>query len=323
MRARIGILASLVLASALGAAAAGPASSASPAAPTRQTVSLLYAVSGASATMTLLPGSGNRYAFTLRGADARTVWFSDRPARDSGTLPTSGLVGQWAGIGFAADPPNVAIALHDPVGATDTIVAVMRRPSLRGGVLRATMQVLTSEQAGAVTGNLAAHGDRHDANGIPARLGPVSVFIDDASVVIINECVIQPYTSCEGANLSGAPLASANLTGANMKNANLAGANLSGANVAGANLGGADFGGANLAGANLGGANLLEAFLGAADLAGASLRFADLEWANLQGADLTGADMSGADLSAATWIDGTQCAGGSTGGCDPVILPNP
>ena len=91
MRARIGILASLVLASALGAAAAGPASSASPAAPTRQTVSLLYAVSGASATMTLLPGSGNRYAFTLRGADARTVWFSDRPARDSGTLPTSGL----------------------------------------------------------------------------------------------------------------------------------------------------------------------------------------------------------------------------------------
>ena len=37
----------------------------------------------------------------------------------------------------------------------------------------------TSEQAGSLTGNLAVHGDVHDPNCIPARLGSVSVFIDD------------------------------------------------------------------------------------------------------------------------------------------------
>ena len=86
MRRRIGILASLVLASSLGAATAGPVSAATSAAPSEQKVSLLYALSGASATMTLLLGSGNRYAFTLKGADAHTVWFSDRPVRLSGSL---------------------------------------------------------------------------------------------------------------------------------------------------------------------------------------------------------------------------------------------
>ncbi len=179
MRIRIGVLASL------GTAAAGPTSAAMPAAPSGQTVSLLYAVSGASATMTLLPGSVDRYALTLRGADARTVWFSDRPARLSGSLPTPGLVEEWSGLGFAADPPNVAITLHDPAGSTETIVAVMRKPTFRAGVLRATMQVLTSEQAGSLTGNLAVHATGHDANGIPARLGSVSVFIDDATVLCI------------------------------------------------------------------------------------------------------------------------------------------
>jgi len=179
MRTRIGILASLVLASLLGAVTAGPVSAATRAAPSEQKVSLLYAVSGASATMTLLPGSGNRYAFTLKGADARTVWFTDRPVRLSGSLPTSELVGSWPGFGFVTDPPNVAITMHDPAGSTGTIVAVMRKPTFRAGVLRATMQVLTSEQAGALTGNLAVHGDGHDPNGIPARLGSVSVFIDD------------------------------------------------------------------------------------------------------------------------------------------------
>lgn len=185
MRIRIGILASLMLASSLGAAAAGPPSSAASAAPSEQKVSLLYALSGSSATMTLLPGSGDRYAFTLRDADARTVWFSDRPARLSGSLPTSGLVREWSGLGFTADPPNVAITLHEPAGSTETIVAVMRKPTFRAGVLRATMQVLTSEQAGSLTGNLAVHRDHHDANGIPARLGSVSVFIDDAAALCI------------------------------------------------------------------------------------------------------------------------------------------
>ena len=73
MRTRIGILASLVLASSLGAATAGPVSAATSAAPSEQKVSLLYALSGASATMTLPLGSGN-----LRvGGDSSGGWVAE------------------------------------------------------------------------------------------------------------------------------------------------------------------------------------------------------------------------------------------------------
>lgn len=213
--------------------------------PAGEQVSLLYSLTGDAGSMRLLPGSGNRYAFTLKGADERTVWFSNRPARHSGTLPTAGFVEQWTGLGFTEDPPNVAITVHEPDGATDTIVAVMRKPRItKSGTLRAIMEVLSTERARALTGNLARHGDAHDAT-IPRSLGSVSMFIDDVDGTWIeNGCPIQPFASCPGADL----------TGANLRGANLRWADLRGADLSGADLGGADLTGTRLSGANLSGA---------------------------------------------------------------------
>lgn len=159
--------------------------------PTSPRSSVLFSLTGDAATMRLQPGAENRYVFTLKGADKRTVWFSNRPARHSGTLPTTGLVDQWAQFGFAEDPPNVAITLHEPDGDTDTIVAVMRKPRIdTRGTLRAIMEVLTNEKAQALTGNLARHGDAHDTT-IPRALGSVSIFIDYPY-----GCIIDPEPWC-------------------------------------------------------------------------------------------------------------------------------
>lgn len=236
--------AALMAAAAISVAVA-PSTGAAEEKPAGEQVSLLYSLTGDAGSMRLLPGSGNRYAFTLSGADERIVWFSNRPARHSGTLPTAGFVEQWTGLGFAEDPPNVAITVHEPDGATDTIVAVMRKPSInKSGTLRATMEVLSTERARALTGNLARHGDSHDAT-IPRRLGSVSVFIDDVDGTwIVNGCPIQPFASCSGADL----------TGANLRGANLRWADLRGADLSGADLGGADLTGTRLSGANLSGA---------------------------------------------------------------------
>lgn len=94
-------------------------------------------------------------------------------------LPTAWFVKGWAGSGFKADPPNIAVTLHEPNGSTDTIVAVMRKPTFKDGILRATLQVLSGEQAQTLTGSLANHGKNHDPVGIPTALGAVSLFIDD------------------------------------------------------------------------------------------------------------------------------------------------
>src|SRR5690606_7460730 len=55
-------------------------------------VSLLYTVSADAGTLEAVAGSAGSYTLTLHRTDPRVVWFSDRPARRAGTMPTSGFV---------------------------------------------------------------------------------------------------------------------------------------------------------------------------------------------------------------------------------------
>lgn len=75
----------------------------------------------------------------------------------------------------------------------------------------------------------------------------------------VNGCVIQPGTSCPGANLSNHDLQGVNLTGANLSTANLSQSNLSNANLSGANLTGANLRGVTMISTNLSSANLTDA----------------------------------------------------------------
>ena len=72
-----------------------------------------------------------------------------------------------------------------------------------------------------------------------------------ANIIVIDGCVIEPYTLCEGDNLTGAHLSSANLSDANLSYATLNGAFSIDANLSDANLYYSNLIDANLSDANL------------------------------------------------------------------------
>jgi hypothetical protein len=171
----------------------GAATSAAPKPPKSQKVSVLYALTAARGTLTAVEGKKRTYVLTLRAASDHVTWFTDRPARQSGFLPTAGFVSRWAGQGFDADPPNVALVVREPSGATDTVVAVMTRPKVTKGVFTARLRVLSMDQAKAVGSHLAGHAGRHDTT-IPARFTSAALFIDDVtgpcSGILVDGCDI-------------------------------------------------------------------------------------------------------------------------------------
>jgi hypothetical protein len=137
------------------------------------------ASTAARGTLTAVEGKKRHYVLTLRAASDHVTWFTDRPARQSGFLPTAGFVSRWAGYGFDTDPPNVALVVREPSGATDTVVAVMTRPKVTAtGVFTARLRVLSMDQAQALGSHLKSHAGRHDLK-IPARFTAAALFIDD------------------------------------------------------------------------------------------------------------------------------------------------
>jgi hypothetical protein len=77
-----------------------------------------------------------------------TVFFSDRPERDAGHLPTEDLIANW-GEGedsFADDPPNATLSiLSGPV--PQEIVVVLTSPRLEDGDLVYDVEVLEGDEA--------------------------------------------------------------------------------------------------------------------------------------------------------------------------------
>jgi len=285
-----------------------------------QQIGLLFAQTANRGTMKPIEGTP-RFNLKLRGVNSQVVWFSDRPARQSGQIPVPEFTRSWAGFGFVEDPPNAALTLLRAGDRQDTVVMELGRPRFRKkkNTIRYSAQLLDE-----ATGNL-SHLESDRDPGVNRRFRAPSLFIDDASGRVVGGCLIQPHSQCPGFDLRGADLFRADLSGANLRGANLIevdlrganlievdlrGADLSGANLSragelgGANLHRADLGGANLSRAGLIGvglsrAALREADLREANLSGANLRLADLREADLSGANLTGADLARANLKGA------------------------
>ena len=96
---------------------ASPVASPTPAAD----VNLLFVQTGGATTLT--PGTGDIHTLTMTGVTAQTLYFSDRPNRVTGAMPTGTLVEAWADA-FAGDPPNATLIGHSEVGG-DTEEAVV------------------------------------------------------------------------------------------------------------------------------------------------------------------------------------------------------
>jgi hypothetical protein len=74
-------------------------------------------------TLTPDPDASGTYTLSLEGSLGQTVYFSDRPARRVGVIPTPVLLEQ---LGFTpADPPNAALVAQTAVGEDILVVELM------------------------------------------------------------------------------------------------------------------------------------------------------------------------------------------------------
>jgi len=164
--------------------------------PTEEAISVLYSLSADAGTLTPVAGSTTEFALTLATADRHTVWFSDRPARLSGTLTTAELVRDWSGFGFVADPPTVAIVLHDAGDEADTLIAELSAPAYDAATdgFTATVRVLDEQTQQGVDGFEHFAGAADAA--LPTIFTGVSIFINDESGVVVDGCLVAPYPTC-------------------------------------------------------------------------------------------------------------------------------
>lgn len=116
--------------------AASPVASPTPSAD----VSLLFVQTGGATTLT--PGADDIHTLTMTGVTAQTLYFSDRPNRVTGAMPTGTLVEAWADA-FAGDPPNATLIGHSEIGGDteEAVVIELLEPAYDAASATLTYQV--------------------------------------------------------------------------------------------------------------------------------------------------------------------------------------
>jgi uncharacterized protein YjbI with pentapeptide repeats len=310
--------------------------------PRVQKISILYVVDAGKGT---LRPAGKGYRLTLGNLARNAVWFSDRPARNSGSFPTAGIVAGWEGLGFAADPPNAALVYDDAQGAERTAILELSQPRLqaKAGKLSFRVRPVGANRAGR---NLAAHA--RSADGLPAAaFRDASLFIDNAQGLAWENCVLEPFSVCEnhvletgyanpflaGIDLRGTRFENVGLGNNDFSNANFeaavfdrvgfSGSNFTGANLRNVrsngtnewlrtNLTNAEAEGADLANAQMFESTAVKANFTDAILSGAEMQRLNAEGANFSGANLANALLYSANLSGAN-LKGANLSGANLG----------
>jgi hypothetical protein len=158
-------------ASPVASPAASPAAGAGP--------EFLFVQTFAEGTWTPKPDVDGVYDLTLTGHAAQTVYFSDRPDRIVGTVPTREFLDR---AGFTPDdPPNAAVVVQAPEGGEDVLVVELFDPVYTqgfgedGGVsLTYAARVLAGEPGERLSSLAARQGDGQ----LPESFGSASLFID-------------------------------------------------------------------------------------------------------------------------------------------------
>jgi hypothetical protein len=222
--------------------------------PKVQKVSLLYALSAASGTLKPAEGKGADYKLTLKNLDRNVTWFSDRPARSSGSLPVSGLAKAWEGFGFLADPPNAALTYTDRSGRRGrTVILELSRPHFAKGRLSFTARAI--DPGSVKSPNLRAHAavaDRSPAH----RFIDASLFLDDTEAPVVDGCYVVAYAGCFGVSFKEVDLSGLNLEKFNLEQGSFTKVNLAKTNLSGASFRQVEFLESNLTEATLAGADL-------------------------------------------------------------------
>jgi len=291
------LAASAALAAGAGAAPKGKG-------PSAQKVSLLYVLNARRATLLPQKGSKSSYRLAVKGSQPDAVWFSDRPARKSGSFPARFLASDWAGFGFASDPPNVAVDYVDSHGRDRTAMLVLRDPQQRKGEVVFSARLL--DPSAVKDANLASHAKAADATP-PRRLRDVALFVDDGEARVVDGCVLQPGTSCTGYGtyideeyLPAIDVSGGNFSQAIFMNTEFNGGNFTEANLSETNLD-AHFRYTEMTKVDLSDAYVHSIFEGT-DLSGANLSGSHFYESHFENANLSGAQVSGV-----SWEEASFC----------------
>jgi hypothetical protein len=151
--------------------AASPAAGAGP--------EFLFVQVFAEGTWTPKPDDDGVYLLTLTGHTAQTIYFSDRPERIVGTLPTREFLDR---LGFTpTDSPNAAVVAQTADGGEAVLVVELFDPLYAedtgdgGGVsVTYTARVLDGEPGERLSPLAARQGNAQ----LPEAFGPASLFVD-------------------------------------------------------------------------------------------------------------------------------------------------
>lgn len=148
--------------------------------------SILFAVGADRGSLKPRSESSGRYRLTLRGLDRKSLWFSDRPNRDSGLVTTRRLFGKWDRLGFLADPPNAALTLELEDEDGDAVALELGRPAFdrESNSVRMRTEALYGPSHGLT--HLVEELDR----GVASRFGEARLFIDNARTSAVNRCTV-------------------------------------------------------------------------------------------------------------------------------------
>ena len=128
------------------------------------------------------PDEPGVYLLTLFGASNQTIYFSDRPDRIVGTVPTERFLGA---LGFTPnEPPNAAAVVQTPDGEWDVLVVELFNPVYTQGFGENGEDALTYEAkvlAEYQGEGLAEWVPQADDDQLPQDFTQVSLFIDDCA----------------------------------------------------------------------------------------------------------------------------------------------
>jgi hypothetical protein len=126
---------------------------------------------------TFQPAGGDvpdSYTLMLQNVAPRTVYFSDRPDRVSGSLATEAFV-RLETLFSPDDPPNAAVVISEPQGEDEDVVIVeLREPRYEQETRTFSYEALVIDE---VSEGLRNWEQRQDQS-LPARVGHLSLYID-------------------------------------------------------------------------------------------------------------------------------------------------
>jgi len=123
-----------------------------------------------------LPGSRG-FRLTLIRPSPTVQAFTDRPARRLELEPLDRFVDAWSRYGFKQVPPNAAIEVDRGGKRSDVVIVELSRPRLsKSGSLSYRAKPLRGSKRASDLRYFQRRADRR----LPARLGPTTLFIDDA-----------------------------------------------------------------------------------------------------------------------------------------------